>query len=132
MNELCQVRDGTASGNSPLHPLHVNADIYGEQCLIFCQAHFQELVISQLLHRLVLHVFKRIGIVGFINILGKRRESACTQDIHGERSFCMPQQTMVLIQYPLSPYACQSAFPSPAGHSGIASQSQRDRDCFNN
>lgn len=103
MNELCHVRDGMASGNSPLHSFHVNADIYGEQRLVLCQAHFQELVISQLLHRLVLHVFKGIGIVGFINILGKRRESEYTQGIHEERPFCMPQQTMVFIQYPLSP-----------------------------
>ena len=75
VNELCQAMDGTASEDSPLHSFHVNADIYSEQCLLLCQAHFQELVISQLLHRLVLQVFKGIGIVGFINILGERRDS---------------------------------------------------------
>lgn len=75
MNKLCQGTDGTASEDSPLHSFHVNADIYSKQSLLLCQAHFQELVISQLLHRLVLQVFKGIGIVGFINILGERRDS---------------------------------------------------------
>lgn len=80
MNELCQGTDGMASKDSPLHSFHVNADIYSEQRLLLCQAHFQELVISQLLHRLVLQVFKGIGIVGFINILGERKDSqrACS------------------------------------------------------
>lgn len=81
MNELCQ---GTTSEDSPLHSFHVNADVYSQQGLILRQAHFQELVISQLLHRLVLQVFKGIGIVGFINILGERRESVCRQGIHKE------------------------------------------------
>lgn len=103
MNELCRGMDGTASEDSPLHSFHVNADIYREQCLLLCQAHFQELVISQLLHRLVLQVFKGIGIVGFINILGERRESACMQCIHEERPFCILYQTMVFIQYTLTP-----------------------------
>lgn len=70
-NKLCQ---DTTTENSPLHSFHVYADVYSQQCLLLCQAHFQELVVSQLLHRLVLQVFKGIGIVGFINILGERKD----------------------------------------------------------
>lgn len=55
--------------DSPFNTLHVNAEVYSQEPLVFRQAYLQELVIPQLLHRLVLQVFEGIGIVSLIYIL---------------------------------------------------------------
>lgn len=54
----------------PFNSHKVNADVYGEQSFLLSQAHLQELISTELFHRLVLKVLEGISIVCFVHILG--------------------------------------------------------------
>lgn len=53
----------------PFHPYKVDTDVNGKQPLVLCQAHLQELIPIQLLHRLVLKILEGVGKMSLVYLL---------------------------------------------------------------
>ena len=75
----------------PFDPYKVYTDVNGKQPLIFCQAHFQELIPIQLFYRLVLQILEGVGKVSLIYLLQEVNKSKTGLEWYSQHilTFCL-------------------------------------------